>query len=111
MSRPCYLCLFVRPSVRHKSEFYQRANHEGQTPHNSSFLGEIAIELPRGSPNTGGIKIESMIFDEYLAVFYKRYETLSYLIELAANATMVHGRGCNPHRCTTTFANLEITSL
>ena len=26
-------------------------------------------------------------------------------------ATMVHGRGCNPHRRTTTFANLEITSL
>jgi len=26
-------------------------------------------------------------------------------------ATMVHGRGCNPHRSTTTFANLEITSL
>jgi len=26
-------------------------------------------------------------------------------------ATMVHGRGCNPHRCTTTFANVEITSL
>ena len=25
-------------------------------------------------------------------------------------ATMVHGRGCNPHRCTTTFANVEITS-
>ena len=25
--------------------------------------------------------------------------------------TMVHGRGCNLHRCTTTFANLEITSL
>jgi len=25
-------------------------------------------------------------------------------------ATMVHGRGCNPHR-STTFANLEITSL
>jgi len=24
---------------------------------------------------------------------------------------MVHGRGCNPHRSTTTFANLEITSL
>ena len=23
----------------------------------------------------------------------------------------VHGRGCNPHRCTTTFANEEITSL
>jgi len=26
-------------------------------------------------------------------------------------ATMVHGRGCNPHRCTTTFANVESTSL
>jgi len=26
-------------------------------------------------------------------------------------ATMVHGRGCNPHRSMTTFANLEITSL
>jgi len=26
-------------------------------------------------------------------------------------ATMVHGRGCNPHRCTTTFANVEIMSL
>jgi len=26
-------------------------------------------------------------------------------------ATMVHGRGCNPHRCMTTFANVEITSL
>jgi len=26
-------------------------------------------------------------------------------------ATMVHGRGCNPHRCTTTFANLETASL
>jgi len=26
-------------------------------------------------------------------------------------ATMVHGRRCNPHRCTTTYANLEIMSL
>ena len=26
-------------------------------------------------------------------------------------ATMVHGRGCNPHRSTTTFTNLEITLL
>jgi len=24
---------------------------------------------------------------------------------------MVHGRGCNPHRSTTTFTNVEITSL
>jgi len=24
---------------------------------------------------------------------------------------MVHDRGCSPHRCTTTFANVEITSL
>jgi len=26
-------------------------------------------------------------------------------------ATMVHGRGCNMHRCTTTLANVEITPL
>ena len=26
-------------------------------------------------------------------------------------ATMVHGRGCNPHRCATTFANLENKAL
>ena len=26
-------------------------------------------------------------------------------------AMMVHGRGCNLHRCTTTFTNVEITSL
>ena len=26
-------------------------------------------------------------------------------------AMMVHGWGCNPHRCTITFANLEITAL
>ena len=26
-------------------------------------------------------------------------------------ATMVHDRGCNPHRSTTTFSNLKITSL
>jgi len=25
--------------------------------------------------------------------------------------TMIHGRRCNPHRCTTTFINVEITSL
>jgi len=33
------------------------------------------------------------------------------LIETSGYATMVHGRGCNPHRSTTTFANLKITSL
>ena len=32
-------------------------------------------------------------------------------INTSGYATMVHGRGCNPHRCTTTFANVEITSL
>ena len=30
---------------------------------------------------------------------------------LAATLRWFHGRGCNPHRCTTTFANHEITSL
>jgi len=33
------------------------------------------------------------------------------LVRTSGYATMVHGRGCNPHRSTTTFANLEITSL
>ena len=37
-------------------------------------------------------------------MYDKHYQTSGY-------ATMVHGRGCNPHRCTTTFANVEITSL
>jgi len=32
-------------------------------------------------------------------------------IQTSGYATMVHGRGCNQHRCTTTFANVEITSL
>ena len=32
-------------------------------------------------------------------------------VKTSGYATMVHGRGCNPHRSTTTFANLEITSL
>jgi len=31
------------------------------------------------------------------------------VIGTSGYATMVQGRGCNPHRCTTTFANLEIT--
>ena len=35
----------------------------------------------------------------------------SKLKETSGYATMVHGRGCNPHRCTTTFANVDITSL
>jgi len=39
-----------------------------------------------------------------LAAGHKEDRTSGY-------ATMVHSRGCNPHRSTTTFANLEITSL
>ena len=35
----------------------------------------------------------------------------STVLGTSGYATMVHGRGCNPHRCTTTFANVEITSL
>jgi len=34
-----------------------------------------------------------------------------FKVTTSGYATMVHGRGCNPHRCTTTFGNLEITSL
>jgi len=33
------------------------------------------------------------------------------LSETSGYTAMVHGRGCNPHRSTTTFANLEIASL
>jgi len=33
-----------------------------------------------------------------------------YLIT-SGYTTTVRGRGCNPYRCTTTFANVEITSL
>jgi len=35
----------------------------------------------------------------------------NYKYRTSGYATMVHSRGCNPHRCTTTFANVEITSL
>jgi len=34
-----------------------------------------------------------------------------FLVRTCGYATMVHDRGCNPHRCTTTFANVEITSF
>ena len=33
------------------------------------------------------------------------------IVVTSGYATVVHGRGCNPHRCTTTFTNVEITSL
>ena len=41
----------------------------------------------------------------------KLQRKLSFYRKLAAIRYVVHGRGCNPHRSTTTFANLEITSL
>jgi len=34
-----------------------------------------------------------------------------FYFKTSGYARMVHCRGCNPHRCTTFFANLEITSL
>jgi len=42
-------------------------------------------------------------------MIFKNFMTISPCT--SGYATMVHGRGCNPHRCTTTFANVEITSL
>jgi len=33
------------------------------------------------------------------------------IIITSGYATMVHGRRCNPHCCTTTFAKPEITSF
>jgi len=44
------------------------------------------------------------IADVWTALYYNNNITSGY-------ATMVHGRGCNPHRSTTTFTNVEITSL
>ena len=41
---------------------------------------------------------------------YVTCEILPSLTLTSGYATMVHGRGCNPHRCTTTSANVEITS-
>ena len=50
--------------------------------------------------------------------FYYMFVDLCSVINLSCiclntsgYAMMVHGRGCNPHRCTTTFAKVEITSL
>jgi len=52
-----------------------------------------------------GLKLFNLCFGQSMVPHYRT--TSGY-------ATMVHGRGCNPHRCTTTFANdanVEITSL
>jgi len=46
----------------------------------------------------------------YVSVKYKHAENGKQRLT-SGYAAMVHGRGCNPHRCTTTFANVEITSL
>ena len=48
-------------------------------------------------------------FSNILKVFL--ITLLCFLKCTSSYATMVYGRGCNPHRSTTTFANLEITSL
>jgi len=40
----------------------------------------------------------------FFDIYYILKDTSGYTM-------MVHGRGCNPHRSTTSFANLEITSL
>jgi len=44
--------------------------------------------------------------------FIQEYEVSTQVVKTNfitnGHATMVHGRGCNPHRCTTTFANVEI---
>jgi len=41
----------------------------------------------------------------------RQFITRKSTVKNISYATMVHGRGCNPHRCTTTFANVEIKSL
>jgi len=54
------------------------------------------------------------IYVLYIHKNIKLYEsfTITETVNITSGyATMVHSQGCNPHRCTTTFANLEITSL
>jgi len=47
-----------------------------------------------------------------LASFFQLTAAAAAIVIITSGyAMMVHGRGCNPHRCTTTFSNLEITSL
>jgi len=46
-----------------------------------------------------------------ITFFVKKCCFVTVLRMTSGYATMVHGRGSNPHRCTTTFGNVEITSL
>jgi len=66
------------------------------------------------------VKIIPTFCGNYIKLFYVmmciklcfQINTKSKKVEWTSSyATMVHGRGCNPHRSTTTFANLEITWL
>ena len=47
---------------------------------------------------------------EFTIKIQRKHKTAE-MCSTSGYATMVHGRGCNPHRSTTTFANAEITSL
>jgi len=55
------------------------------------------------------ISYHSLLFD--FSTTTQCFGTYTTTILTSSYATMVHGRGCNPHRSTTTFANVEITSL
>jgi len=60
-----------------------------------------------------GFRQKTLKFNSVKAQMWQAENSKNHFgFELAATyATMVHGRVCNPHRCMTTFANVEITSL
>jgi len=86
----------------------------------SIFLAAFSFEFTRGSVELADRMLSNDSYSEVDqlypdAMYYSAKNTwptiLSKLFETSGYTTMVHGRGCNPHRSTTTFAKPEITSF
>jgi len=56
-------------------------------------------------------RVTSLININALPLSQAATSVCSLIMFTSSYVTMLHGRRCNPHRSTTTFANLEITSL
>ena len=67
----------------------------------------------RGSNLTFSIDFDRRSYNSLAAQVVMRLNNHTWKLPVGTSgyATMVHGRGCNPHRPTTTFAKLEMTSL
>jgi len=72
-------------------------------------LETVAVKTLNAAQNTRTSKKIYAAIQVLLSTTHKRAQLTA--CKTSGYATMVHGRGCNPHRCTTAFANLEITSL